>query len=387
MSFKGKSFDEIMGEVEKAAEEREQEREQPVEAALPQVREELREEVREDAPKLPEKLIDMQPVLQKAMQLFSEQAQMNIEGKEIGLADIELSEAKANAFLNAINNAISIQHLSNVVSASDLEFKREKEMQVYNPMLDAHAIASDAVNRKMGYVARQMNRTVKNLEGYEEEGVYLDSLGSVDGILKNVRPGLMSTGSNGGAGSKKKSGQNWEVDVFRGGVEDFGEELVEKVGGGAEEEGDREYVNCWGERKVFPPGKKPAELMLHLDGLQYVFDKTLGNMAAITSSAGRLLQDQRYSGAKQWGNSRAGVPAVYQPSKANQILRRAESEQSTREKELEKELELLRRHDKAVVVNDGSAVSGIGSGGSGVANQIRQMSKEEVEAILRGKQE
>lgn len=250
--------------------------------------------------------VDFSGVLEKAMELFKEQAQMGTDGKLMGLAEIELSEARANAFLNAITNTLSVSHLTNLAEAEGTQFKRRDEMSVYNPMLHSFAVASHSVERRMDYVARQMGRTMDRLEDYEAEGVYLDSLGSLESLV------------GGSAGGGRKTGapttQDWESGLGDSGSGGIG-------GGGFSE---REYVNKYGEVKEFEPGRKPNELMLHLDGLQYLFDKTLGNMSMITTSIDKLVQSERYSGSRPWGNSRAGIPSLNQPSGAGRIVQRLE---------------------------------------------------------------
>lgn len=293
MGFKGSSFETLMAVKEKEA--------LPIEEAAESkelmVSGQNGASAKESAP------ANMGAVLEKAMSLFMEQAQMGTNGSDVTLADIELSEAKATSFLNAINNALSMSHLANLVEAEKLQFKRTKEMEVYNPMLEAFAVASHAVGKKMHYVARQMNRTVDNLESYEAEGVFLDHLGSMDNLLAVKGKLKHEVGGDG-------FGQNWEPE-----------------GSEAADLGPREYVNVRGERKEFAPGRKPNELILHLDGLQYVFDRTLQNMSDITTSIDNLVKSERYSGAKPWGNSRAGIPTVTQPSRAGTIRRRIEAQQ------------------------------------------------------------
>ena len=253
--------------------------------------------------------VDVASLLKRGFELCVEQAQM---GTNPGMQDAEaiiLANLRSDTFVNSITNAMTVGHLSHIAEAGDTQFQRRKEMEVYNPMLDAFSVASEVVNEKIHYVARQIKRTMGRLKSYEHDGVYLDKLGSVNpNAVGNVSGWANGKGTGGEKKDGEKKGGKGGQDWYDGEFEEDESDMV-----GEKEVSPRQYITDRGEVKEFEEGAAPNELLMHLDGLQYLFDKSLGNMQALTNGIDALVKSERHSGARPWGNSRNGIPTMMQP--------------------------------------------------------------------------
>lgn len=295
--------------------------------------------------------------LEKAKHLILEQAQLDERGEDVTMEELELRQSKTDSFLNGINNSLHISHLATIAEADHLKFKRQKEMEAMNPLMDAYVVASSVVNRKINYVARQMSKTMENLENLEREGVYMDRLGTADNILNTS----MASGPVKKRGRKKRKDgddiedSDFEPDAGRGDL-DYAEDarFDSRVA--------EEYVTLSGEVKQFEPGMKPSELLLHVEGLQYVFDRSVANANHIGEGLKKIIELERFSGARPYGNSRVGIPAITQPSPSGRLMGR--------------------RDGGGRVVFDGNGVRrGIGNVGAG-GTVPREMTVEELENLV-----
>ena len=88
--------------------------------------------------------IDFQKVIDKALVIFKEQSLVDEDITESDLLGIELKKAKANSFLDSINNLISMSHTIDLVTADKHKFSREKELLALNPLLDSFKLSAEA---------------------------------------------------------------------------------------------------------------------------------------------------------------------------------------------------------------------------------------------------
>lgn len=262
--------------------------------------------------------VNVSSLLNRGFELCAEQAQMGVNPEMQDVESLMVSNLKGDTFLNSITNAMTVEHLAHIAEAGDTKFQRREEMKVYNPLLYAFGRASGVVSEKVDYFARQMERTMGRLIDYESEGIYLDHLGSVH--PNDVANIVEWEDPNGGGRFEGSKGKPKSVTAFgdkpKGGTAWYKQDVIgdavalPKPSKGMSE---RSYVTDQGEVKEFKPGTSPAELLMHLDGLQYIFDKSLSNMAHLTNGIDSLVKSERHSGARPWGNSRNGIPAVAQP--------------------------------------------------------------------------
>lgn len=118
--------------------------------------------------------LDFTAVLDKAVELFQDQALLSKNSKEIDLKDLSLTKAKVNSFLDAINNIISISHLNEILKQDSLKFKREQELDAMNSILSSFNLASKAAEKNMEFLVKQLDYAIKqmgNAESLSEDGV------------------------------------------------------------------------------------------------------------------------------------------------------------------------------------------------------------------------
>lgn len=203
--------------------------------------------------------LNYEAYMQKAVELFQDQMQMGENAGVVDIASLELSEAKANSFLNALNNIISVGHLTTLVEADDVKFTRKQEMEAMNPLLRSFATAANASERVVGYISRQMVHTVGELEELEEQGIRLE----------NTAAYLTA----------QSLGKKGEVET--------------------------NFIS-----QVRSAGEKDPNLLLgHLGHLHTAFTSSVDNLVKIANGTEKIINLERNSGCRPMGNNRIGIPS------------------------------------------------------------------------------
>lgn len=79
--------------------------------------------------------MDFSKMFDKAVEIFNEQMGFDKDPKDIKLADLELSRAKAKNYIEAIANIAEISHQVEVLKAERDKFKRSDELGVLNSLM------------------------------------------------------------------------------------------------------------------------------------------------------------------------------------------------------------------------------------------------------------
>jgi len=88
---------------------------------------------------------DLLKLFETAAQVFSDQAMVGSGAKDTTVKDLELTKAKANSFLDALNGVIEIQHQVEILSAQQQGFKRNDELRVLNLQRETNERWSNAI--------------------------------------------------------------------------------------------------------------------------------------------------------------------------------------------------------------------------------------------------
>lgn len=212
----------------------------------------------------PESAIDYETYMRKAVELFKSQMQLGENPGVVDIASLELSEAKANSFLNALNNIISVGHLTTLVEADGMKFERAREMEAMNPLLRSFSVAANSSERVVGYISRQMDRTIDKIEDLERSGVFLRNT-----VCAPIDMGKSRKGDEGGR-------------------------FV----------GDAELLGA-----AMDPENDPNMLLGHVGNLHSAFTGAVDNLTKITEGVSKVINLERSSGGRPMGNSRIGIPS------------------------------------------------------------------------------
>lgn len=205
--------------------------------------------------------IDFNRHLETVSQLVIDQAQLSQDTTINDIAALEMGEVRVGSYMNAITNMLGVTHLADIISADDVKFKRRDEMEVLNPLLQSYKAAARSSNRVVSYLARQLDRNVDAIEELEQEGIHVTDL--TDYALTT---------------------NNKEL-----------EKSLKRV----PPDGDEEVANLDYRRN-------PDRILANIGHLHMAFDGAVDSVNKITGGMEKLLQLDRYSGSKPWGNMRAG---------------------------------------------------------------------------------
>lgn len=128
---------------------------------------------------------DFRTLYETAMSLFSQQATQALKNNnEVDLKDIELTKAKANSFLDAINNVMAVKHELDVASAEKHKFKRKDELELLNNLRIVSTIQSEVCVKNAEYIRKKVYSVYDNAEARGEE-VDVQELGTLNNILES----------------------------------------------------------------------------------------------------------------------------------------------------------------------------------------------------------
>lgn len=126
----------------------------------------------ENEKNLPAEPMDFAEALTTAAQLFKNQATISQDG-DATLKDIELTRAKANSFLDALNNALEVTHLAEIITARPDEFKRLEELKAMNPMLASFQLAASVSQKSMEYLEYRLNLAYEDFSNLDPAEIAL----------------------------------------------------------------------------------------------------------------------------------------------------------------------------------------------------------------------
>lgn len=228
-------------------------------------------------------IINFEVALQQALSMFSDQALLTQDPDRISLESIELTKAKANSFLDSINNLLHVAHLNELIAADKMKFKRVDELAALNPLLQSFRLAAEASQRSVTFLVKEMDSIIIDLE---KEGKESYMLGSWEEKGKKKQ----------GKVERKRKRNRREEESYNG------------LGDDDDEDDSYEY-----EENVHANGKiheaQGEELKNNLSARMFYISQALSNsidnMNKIGAGLTRVIQLERYSGARGWGNMKS----------------------------------------------------------------------------------
>lgn len=123
--------------------------------------------------------MDFEKVFKKAVQIFSDQAMLDKDPRNISIRDLEISKAKANNFLDAIAGLVELQHQVEVISASKHGFKRADELTVLNVMRKTCEISAQSVEKML----RKAMKHMEYIEGLDESEIKVEDMVNLQNLI------------------------------------------------------------------------------------------------------------------------------------------------------------------------------------------------------------
>ncbi|TFH07779.1 MAG: hypothetical protein E4H07_08645 [Nitrosomonadales bacterium] len=123
--------------------------------------------------------LDFAKVLEKAVEIFSDQAMLDKDISAISVKDLEISKAKANNFLDAIAGVVEISHQVEVISAAKDNFKRSDELNVLNSLRRSCELGANGVEKLLTKAVQYM----EYLSELPAEEVTVEQLANMQAVM------------------------------------------------------------------------------------------------------------------------------------------------------------------------------------------------------------
>lgn len=101
--------------------------------------------------------------------------QLHIASKKDGVTskDVSIAREKSNLVFDALNKAIHLSHLQEIISQNEKKFKRLDELKVLSPLLESLQQAAEMARKSVGFFLREMD---KELSKDEPDEVRINTL-------------------------------------------------------------------------------------------------------------------------------------------------------------------------------------------------------------------
>lgn len=127
--------------------------------------------------------LDFNGLQSKMIELINAQAMVDV--KDISLSEIELTKAKADNYLQALNNMLEIADRFELIQAQAKKFKRTDELDMLNTLRETVHLAGQIGQRNMKQAARVQDAILSNIdEDGLGGGVGVEALSGVEEILE-----------------------------------------------------------------------------------------------------------------------------------------------------------------------------------------------------------
>lgn len=127
--------------------------------------------------------LDFNGLQAKMIELINAQAMVDV--KDISLSEIELTKAKADNYLQALNNMLEIADRFELIQAQAKKFKRTDELDMLNTLRETVHLAGQIGQRNMKQAARVQDAILSNIdEDGLGGGVGVEALSGVEEILE-----------------------------------------------------------------------------------------------------------------------------------------------------------------------------------------------------------
>lgn len=122
---------------------------------------------------IPGHVVNFSQMFEQAMELFAEQALLTKGAKSAKLADIELTKAKADSFLNAVSNLISISHQMDLVAEEKNRFQRKDELHLLNTLREICTKQAEAAKKTMDLISDKLEKCYEDPKSFRAEDVVM----------------------------------------------------------------------------------------------------------------------------------------------------------------------------------------------------------------------
>lgn len=121
--------------------------------------------------------MDFKGLLDKAIEIFNDQASFGQKGNELSVSALELNKARANNFLDAIYGVVEVKHQVEILAAQEFAFKRKDELALLNTYRRTANLQAKSGERIIRMVMKRMKKLRLDLEKedpseYPDRGTY-----------------------------------------------------------------------------------------------------------------------------------------------------------------------------------------------------------------------